>query len=127
MSWLSSGVSVEVVFCIAQVDHDDATTKRCVVATMEMIFEAFSRIGKRKILKISALKCYANTFLTIEAKLKKLNMKHWTKPYLFGFVSKYNTVYEVSGRIIQQITLGLNKQLPNGDPNFTANQGWLNM
>lgn len=54
-------------------------------------------------------------------------MKHWTKPYLFGFVSKYNIVYEVSRRIIQQITLGSNKQLPNGDPNFIAGQGWLNM
>lgn len=31
----------------------------------------------------------------------------------------------VSGLIIQLKALSLNKQLPNGDPNFSASQGWL--
>lgn len=33
-------------------------------------------------------KRYPRTVWIIEAKLKELNMKHWTKHYLLGFLSK---------------------------------------
>ncbi|KAJ8981828.1 hypothetical protein NQ317_004778 [Molorchus minor] len=32
----------------------------------------------------------------------------------------------ISGRIIQKKALSLNRNLPNGDPSFTASSGWLN-
>lgn len=34
------------------------------------------------------------TFWITDAKLKKLNLKHWMKCYLFGFVAKDNMVYQ---------------------------------
>lgn len=50
-------------------------------------------------------------------------MKHWTKRY--WFCAERERGLPVSGPIIQQEALSLNKQLPDGDPNFTASQGWL--
>lgn len=59
----------------------------------------------------------------IEKKQKRLNLKCW--PKFYKFCAEKLCGLPVSGTIIEQKVLNLNRKLSEGEPNFIASQGWL--
>ncbi|XP_050503675.1 jerky protein homolog-like [Diabrotica virgifera virgifera] len=127
------------------------TTKRKnVVVTMEKKLEALGRIDKGEYLKTIAASYGVGTFSVSDwkknrTKIKEFCFKMITKDSLDNrckvnkaknetlddalyvwFCAERECGLPVSGPIIQESALKLNKILPEfGEPNFTTSQGWL--
>uniref|UniRef100_A0A6P7FUR9 Jerky protein-like n=1 Tax=Diabrotica virgifera virgifera TaxID=50390 RepID=A0A6P7FUR9_DIAVI len=126
-----------------------ATKRKNVVVTMEKRLEALGRIDKGESLKAIVASCGVGTstvsdwkknrtkieefcFIMItkdsldnRCKAKKAKNETLNNALYVWFCTKRQRGLPVSGPIIQETALKLNKMLPDCEPNFIASQGWL--
>lgn len=126
-----------------------ATKRKNVVVTMEKRLEALGRIDKgesiksiasyygvgtstvsdwkknRKNIEDFCYKMISKDSLDNRCKAKKAKNETLDEALFVWFCAERGRGLPLSGPIIQQKALSLNKNLPDSDSNFTASQGWL--
>jgi len=126
-----------------------AMKRKNIVVTMKKKMEALSRIDKGESLKNIAaefgvgtstvsdwkknrerienfcFKMISKDSLDNRCKAKTSKLDTLDEALFLWFCAERERGLPISGPIIQQKALSLNKQLPHGDPSFTASQGWL--
>lgn len=126
-----------------------ATKRKHVVVTIEKRMEALSKIDKGESLKNIAaefgvgtstvsdwkknrnriedfcFKMISKDSLDNRCKAKKAKLETLDDALFVWFCAERERGLPISGPVIQQKALSLNQKLPNGDPSFTASQGWL--
>lgn len=71
-------------------------------------------------------KSISNDSLDDRRNVKKAKLDTLDEALFVWFCTERDRGLPISGPIIQQKALQLNAKLPDGDPDFTASQGWLN-
>lgn len=126
-----------------------ASKRKKVVMTMDKKLEALQRIDKGECLKKIAEEYGVGTSTVSDWKKNRIKIEEFcfkmiSKDSLEGrgtikkakheqlddalfvwFSEQRDRGVPLSGPILQEKALSLNKMIPNGDPTFTASQGWL--
>lgn len=79
----------------------------------------------RKRIEDFCFKMISKDSLDNRCKAKTAKLETLDEALFVWFCAERERGLPISGPIIQQKALSLNKQLPHGDPSFTASQGWL--